>query len=149
MSSIRLFIILVATALIGSAATLINKPSPDEWIIGNWTEVKSSFEKIDIEPGLALDSTTLIHEISAGLLIHQTEKWEFKPNGVLVLHKSKKKDELLKWQLKGRGNILEITHPNNTIEQYQIQYKDDQQVNLHFNFDLQVRGIMKLSFKRA
>ena len=77
----------------------------------------------------------------------RAEKWQFNPDGTLQLHGNK--DEVLNWTIKGRGHILELTHVDGRVEDYQIEMLDDRLMVVYFSFDLQIRGIVKMTFLKA
>ena len=87
-------------------------------------------------------------EIGGHLIIHQSEEWKFSPDRKLELRAEDNLTKTIIWTLKGRGNILEMTEPDGTIESYNIQELTKDKMILHFNSDLQVRGIVEMEFRR-
>lgn len=150
-----------ALFLTGSIYILANTSSYEQSIIGQWEEVSWEFEKSDhpTDSLLQLDDFQKA-EICKNLTLHQAEIWEFKPGKQISLYNKKKHPiQHLEWTIKGRGNILKIQHTdqdyrhplihNLATETYQIQEIHNDTMVMHFNFDLQVRGIVKMTFKRV
>jgi hypothetical protein len=137
---------------IGAVYVVTHARSYEQSIIGRWQEVSWEFEKSDAPE--AGDTAVLLSgsqkdEIWEGLTIHKAELWEFRPEKEINLYDANRRTlKKLEWTIKGRGNILEIRHPDHHTENYQIQEIKDDQMVVHFNFDLQVRGIVKMTFKR-
>ncbi len=127
--------------------------NPEENVLGHWTEVSWAYEKMDHTDETAhtwleeLDDHVKA-EISKPLIIHQAEEWYFQPDHQLALMSKPLGVRNLTWKLKGRGNILELRHHQGTVEQYVIQEITDDQMTLHFNTELQTRGIVKMIFRR-
>lgn len=133
--------------------TLLSMQStPETNIIGEWKEVSWEYEKLDsirkYDQGFDYLVTDHIKDqISENLIIHKAESWKFTEDETLEMqgnnvHKS------LHWTLKGRGNILQIDGLDNLTEHYEIQELSADRLVLHFNFDMQVRGIVKMTFER-
>lgn len=141
--------LILFTLFIGSGTILSNSKSPEELLVGKWKEVTWKIEKSSnggqkIEPDKGQ-----IYEICQNLIIHKAEIWEFEKNKNLTLFSGSNKLETVKWNVKGRGNILEIKHPDQRLEDYQIQVISDDCLIIHFSFDLQVRGIVKMIFTKV
>lgn len=146
--------VLYAAVLLGVGAvyfTLLSmQEGPESNILGEWKEVSWEYEKVDnlIDTGFEIQLTDHIKsQIAENLVIHEAEIWKFASDKTLemqgdMLFKS------LNWKLKGRGNILQIQGKDTLQEYYQIQKLDADRMELHFNFDLQVRGIVKITFER-
>ncbi|WP_057938720.1 hypothetical protein [Algoriphagus resistens] len=125
--------------------------SPEENIIGEWKEVSWEYEKID---SLASDDSFdymvtdhIKQQISRNLIIHEAEVWRFGKNEMLEM-KGNGLSKSLHWKLKGRGNILQLNGTHKNIEHYLIQELNSERMILHFNIDMQVRGIVKMTFER-
>lgn len=143
--------ILFCLSLIWMAQSLGH--NPEESVLGRWTEVSWSYEKMDhtdetVHSWLEELDDHVKAEISKPLIIHQAEEWNFQSNHRLSLMSTSLGVRNLTWKLKGRGNILELRHDRSTIERYVIQEITDDQMTLHFNTDLQTRGIVKMIFIR-
>lgn len=144
--------IIVLALLFGIVATLLaNDTSPDLKLLGRWEEVLWKYEKLDAPGGEISESTFQINdqvkqEISKGLVIHEAEIWEVEPDGKINLYKKNGKKDVLQWRLKGRGNILKLSGKDNSLEHYQIQKLTADTMEIHFNTDLQARGIIKMKF---
>ena len=126
--------------------------SPEVNIVGEWREVSWQYEKLDTveESGASLDymlTDQIKNQISKDLIIHKAETWRFAENETLEMTGSNS-SKSIHWNLKGRGNILQLKGPENTVEHYQIQELSLDRMVLHFSFDMQVKGIVKMTFER-
>ncbi len=130
---------------------------PESRIVGEWKEVSWEYEKVDslIHRGpdyLLADHigrlTDLIKsQIAKSLIVHEAEVWRFGTDETLhMLGDSLTKET--RWKLKGRGNILQISGADSQTEHYKIQELTPTRMVLHFNTDMQVRGIVKITFER-
>lgn len=138
-----------ALLLVFSSWSLIDKDSPEVLILGDWEEVSWKFEKLDHNNELDFSINDLQkQEICKNLIIHKAETWQFSPNKRLTFLEDGKVREDLKWSIKGRGHILELKHDNAVVEDYQVVGISDNELVVQFNFDLQVKGIVKMTFKR-
>ncbi len=141
------------TLVIGLYFTLLSfQESPEISILGEWKEVSWEYEKIDTigKKGAGFDYMVTDHikdQISKDLIIHKAETWRFEENETLEM-KGVKSSKSLHWTLKGRGNILQLNDSKDIVEHYQIQELSSTRMVLHFNFDMQVRGIVKMTFER-
>ncbi|MEQ6120357.1 hypothetical protein [Reichenbachiella sp. MALMAid0571] len=130
-----------------------NDKSPELKLIGKWEEVSWEYEKVDKpeknrEGWIEEIDDQVQKEMYSHLFIHEAELWNFLTNKNLLLFKNENKHDSLRWKLKGRGNVLELQHNNLETEQYIIHDLTPDELVLHFNSDLQVRGIVKMIFKR-
>ncbi|GGF50019.1 hypothetical protein GCM10011339_43210 [Echinicola rosea] len=144
----------VFVLLFGGVITLMaNDESPDRKLIGKWEEVMWKYEKLDSSEEGPFDSfhinDQLKQEISLELVIHKAETWEIRPDGALLLHKKDGSSEELHWRLKGRGHVLKLFGHGDSLEHYQIQKLTEDTMEIHFNSDLQARGIIKMIFKKS
>lgn len=143
---------LVFTITTASFTVARNEVTPEQQLLGQWQEVSSEYRVINITDSLNGNKTLtgpLKNELFNNLIIHQAELWQFTNGHTLSLHKNnEEKDETVKWHIKGRGHILAIQHSDNVIEDYQIAKLTDDILELYINIDLQVKGIVKLTFKK-
>lgn len=149
-NSNQIFIIsttLLAIVFIISIVSTMVLASPIEHIEGSWKEISWEYEKSD---NLNVDrkiSDAIKTEICKELIIHEAEVWNFLPNGSLELI-SDKNNEILSWTMKGRGNILKLSHDSNKIEHYNIQVLNNDKLVLYFSTDIQAKGIVKMTFEK-
>lgn len=127
--------------------------NPENLLIGEWEEIGWEYEKIDPSPETYTISIGAIDqqqksEISQNLVIHKAEKWQFRPTGEIKLIKQNGTMESLEWRIKGRGNILKLIYGSKN-EHYQIQKLNPKLMEIHFNSDLQARGIVKMTFQKS
>jgi len=134
----------------GSSFVLFTAATPEELLVGRWQEMSWEYEKLDSGEGFSrsFPDEGQKSEICRNMIIHQAEIWEFRRDHQLSLYKGNDKEEI-SWNLKGRGNILELKHYDGRSEYYQVQEITADSFVILFNFDLQVRGIVKMKFKRT
>lgn len=145
---ITAFICLFIAMLILSSLAVNTNLSPEELIIGKWKEVSWEYEKVTGDSKDELETNEEYQdEIYKNLVIHKAETWEFNEKGKLFLH-GKNTVEDLKWSIKGRGHILELKHRDDRKEDFQIDEIGKDKLVLYFYFDLQMRGIVKITFKK-
>jgi len=141
----------VFAAVLSLYFTLLSlQPSPESNILGEWKEVSWEYEKVDSIPDSGFDYHLTDHiksQLAESLIIHEAEVWKFVSDERLEM-RGKSPAKSLQWKLKGRGNILQIQGANSATEHYQIQELSSDRMVLHFNFDMQVRGIVKMTFAR-
>lgn len=142
-----LFTFLLSIGFIIAIYNAITLKSPSNVIEGTWKEVSWEYEKPrDSSIGKKIDDA-IKKEISKELIIHQAEVWQFVNDGRLTLN-SKNNNETLFWTMKGRGNILKLSHHSSKTEHYNIQLLNKNKMILYFNTDIQAKGIVKMTFER-
>lgn len=143
---------LILLVLLCSGTVLIKGDSPEKLIVGKWEEVAWDFERINVD-STKLDGKLLSYqkkELYNNMMIHQAEEWEFYPKKELTLKpKDLSETKKVKWFLKGRGNILELKYGNNAVESYQLHKLTKDTMVIYYNFDLQMRGSVKITFKKV
>ena len=119
-------------------------------LVGKWQEVGWQYEKID-KSGTLMSNLQNVQfsEVCPELTIHRAEYWKFNNDGTLSLQQDDDKQQLLQWNIKGMGNVLELKHGNRKLETYKVKEISDDSLVIHFSFDLQVRGIVKMVFKKV
>ncbi len=144
--SLPLLIILCLTVMTSMAE------NPEKKIEGVWKESVWEYEKVDKNDTVSKDFKNLsnyVKEIaSQNLVIHKTEKWIFKSNKKLIL-KGKDTTKELTWNIKGRGNILELKYNDNTLEHYTLTEISNDRLVLNFNTNTDIRGIARLTFEKT
>ncbi|MEH0154439.1 hypothetical protein V6R21_09865 [Limibacter armeniacum] len=150
MKFIYITYVLFVLLAVSFGSVLLSGESSQELLVGKWQEVSWEYEKVDKHNGAEFElNEAQINEICNQLVIHQSEIWEFAPSNKLHLHnKESGFSEVLDWNVKGRGHILELKHQDSRLEGYQVQEISEDNLVIHFNFDLRVRGIVKLTFKK-
>jgi hypothetical protein len=121
--------------------------SPTQHIEGSWKEISWEYEKSENANIDKKISDAIKTEICKEMIIHEAEVWNFLPDGNLELT-SNKNNETLSWTMKGRGNILELSHNSNKIEHYNIQVLNNDKMVLYFSTDIQAKGIVKMTFEK-
>ena len=148
MAIVKYISILLSLIFIVAILFIANAESSEKLVLGDWKEISWHYEKLNSnELSKHQSGDGLKDEIYNSLIIHKAEKWQFNPDGTLQLHGNK--DEVLNWTIKGRGHILELTHVDGRVEDYQIEMLDDRLMVVYFSFDLQIRGIVKMTFLKA
>lgn len=126
--------------------------NPEKKIEGTWKESTWEYEKVDKNDTVSKDFKNVsnyVKEIaSQNLVIHKTEKWIFMPNKRLIL-KGKDTTKELIWNIKGRGNILELKYNDNTLEHYTLTEISNDRLVLNFNTNTDIRGIARLTFEKT
>lgn len=136
-----------------SAISLLRVSSrPESRLIGDWQEVSWSYEKVDADRSLMGSSSALGEElrdeITRGLVIHESETWQFGPGSSLVLRKSGARNDTLSWKLKGHGHMLQLVFGDDHQEVYKVRELKNDEMVLHFNNDMIARGVVRIVFKR-
>lgn len=143
---------LILIVLLCCGTVLIKGDSPEELIVGKWEEVDWNFERINVD-STEVNSNLLAYqkdELYNNMIIHQGEEWKFCPKKELTLTpKDHSEEKKIKWYLKGRGNILELRYGNNVVESYQVHKLTKDTMVIYYNFDLQMRGSVKITFKKV
>ena len=127
--------------------------SPERLIMGTWNERQWQYEKVnapsDLKKFQAQDTMaqSVKDQLGKHLVVHSAEVWEFKREGLLVLHGRDTTKEV-RWKLKGRGHILELEYANKVIEHYNLSELTSTNMALNFDSDIQVKGIAKLTFDK-
>ncbi|WP_100612446.1 hypothetical protein [Confluentibacter lentus] len=145
-------IVLISTVLlvVGFIISIVNTMvlvSPTEHIEGSWKEISWEYEKSENANFDKKISNAIKTEICKELIIHEAEVWNFLSGGNLELT-SDTNNETLSWTMKGRGNILELSHKTNKIEHYNIQVLNNDKMVLYFSTDIQAKGIVKMTFEK-
>ncbi len=127
--------------------------SPEMIIEGEWKELAWEYEKADIKTFSSKASedndSSYIKDIAGqDLVIHKAEKWIFCPNGKLIL-KGENYTKEITWNIKGRGNILELKYDNNNIEHYSLTELENDKLILNFDTSAHTRGIARLTFEKV
>lgn len=151
MKSTLLYLAIFTTTILVYFKLLSLQESPTTYILGEWKEVSWEYEKLDsiIENDNTFDYKLTDHiknQISENLIIHKAETWKFTEDKTLEMQGSDIQKSL-QWTLKGRGNILQIDG-SDLVEHYAIQELSANRMVLYFNFEMQVRGIVKMTFEK-
>ncbi|WP_166334836.1 hypothetical protein [Sphingobacterium chungjuense] len=146
----KLNYLLVGGLLLVSLLIVIYVASPEKMIVGEWKEKGWYFEKPDYrleEKNFAevLEENIRI-EILDKLEILHVNRWIFRENGTLEVDDHSVAN--MTWSIKGRGHILEISRDGTPIESFQIQTLNNDEMELHLNLDIQIKGVIKILLKR-
>ncbi len=142
----------ILVLILCSGSILLKGENPEQTILGKWEEVSWEFERVNTasnQMSIELEENQK-KEIYKNLIIHDAEVWEFSPEKELTLQQSgKSTNTKLNWTMKGRGHILELKYKNLPAETYQVQQLTNDELVVYFNFDLQIRGLVKIKFKKV
>ncbi|MFN3752722.1 hypothetical protein [Flavobacterium sp.] len=133
--------------------TLISMAKSPEMIIeGEWKELTWEYEKADniaisSKSNYINDSSSIKDIAGQNLVIHKAEKWIFCPDGKLIL-KGENYTKEITWNIKGRGNILELKYDDNNIEHYSLTELQNDKLILNFDTSAHTRGIARLTFEK-
>jgi hypothetical protein len=151
-----LLYILVFIAGFGSLATMMFADSkPEVEILGTWKEVSWEYESVnkmsDAKELSHLENVEQLSELlGQNLLLHENERWVFKPNGYIVLqHENGTIIKKHRWYLKSRGNVLLFKDNDTILESYSITLLTPKKMILNVNLDIQARGAAKLTFEKV
>lgn len=115
-------------------------------LIGKWEAVEWAYEKSPQRNQKEI-SRAEKDSLTEDLSIHKAERWDFLPNGKLVLHKNPVNSQEMEWTLKGRGNILKVNE-GSQAEHYNLYYVNEEELVLYFHTEIQAKGIVRLKFKK-
>ncbi|SFU18057.1 hypothetical protein SAMN04489724_4753 [Algoriphagus locisalis] len=151
MKSTYLYLTIFTLVVVVYFTLLSFQKTPSDSILGEWKEVSWEYEKLDStrKADSSFDYMITDHikdQISQNLIIHKAETWKFTEDETVEMQGSDSK-KCFHWTLKGRGNILQIDG-SDLMEHYEIQELSADRMILHFNFDMQVRGIVKMTFEK-
>lgn len=144
---IRAITVLLFVVIASSFTGIFMTKAPLQHLHGQWKEQSWAFEIIDRNNANDLDAD-LKSEVCRNLIVHKAEIWNFSKNNRLNLIDSAGNRKEIIWNLKGRGHILELRYNDTCVEDYQIQEVSNDKLILQFSSDLQVRGIVKMTFKK-
>jgi hypothetical protein len=126
--------------------------SPEETLLGCWTEIDWEYERIDDRStpvGAWSDGVRLRSYPDRSLVRHEAELWEFRGRGTLAIGDRAGTLSGARWRLKGRGHVLTIRQGEDRFEVYNIKELTPEKLVLHFDLGMEVRGIARLEFQRA
>lgn len=117
---------------------------PEDSIVGCWTESDWRYERVDaVAPATEGRSHRRV-------LRHEAEYWELLPGGEIVIGRRDGRARRARWRLKGRGHVLTLRFPDTgEVEVYKVQELDDDELVLHYDLGMEVRGIARLTFRRG
>jgi hypothetical protein len=140
--------IIILVLFTGAISVLYHAKNPERTLVGKWEEVSWEFERVNVDTALINSDFEQYqrNEIYKNLIIHHAEVWEFSPEKKLFLNNNPASN--INWAIKGRGHVLELKYGGAKSESYQVQHLSDDKLVVFFNFDLQIRGIVKMTFKK-
>ncbi len=147
-----IYISVLALGLTSFTAMISMAPSPESVILGDWNELAWEYERVNKSDEYDIPKNKIITNdiksmIGKHLVIHEAETWTFLPNGRLRLS-GNGTEKTVNWRIKGRGNILQLKHADNIIENYNLTALNEDSMVLNFESDIQARGIAKLTFQK-
>lgn len=130
-----------------AAALSACAPSPETLLVGRWREADWRYEAL---AGFELSSLAPSSETTSApaLSRHEAEQWEFRRDGTLTVSRPGRRPQHARWQLKGRGHLLWLRGaPPGTEEVYEIEELNRDQLVLHYEIGMEVRGVARLRFE--
>ena len=127
-----------------------NLKTPEKSFLGTWKEAAWEYKEADrfLLHQLADKQNRTASANDEGIRIHTGETWNFKKNGILVLTRHDDTIKTMRWSLKGRGNVLEITDGSVT-EHYDISNMEKNKIELNYLSDMHVKESAKLIFEKT
>lgn len=128
---------------------------PEQLLLGRWQEVDWRYEKLDPVEGTRSERPKWKDGVkfprpSRDIVRHEAEYWQFLPGRTLRIVRRDGGTLLKRWRLKGRGHILTVRSlDSNDLELYDIKELDRDQLVLHYDIGMEVRGVAKLVFGRT
>lgn len=133
--------IIILMGLVILFAVLAASPNPEDKILGEWTEVKWEYEKMNNKDFLDYD----ISQVKR----HESEHWIFLPDKTLLMKKGNQVVSRAEWKIKGRGHILKIVHEDGFQELYDIKELDSGELIVNFDIGMETKGIARLHFEKT
>lgn len=121
--------------------------NPELMLVGEWQEVTWNFEDEAVEKTEVNDRWRKHAGDGQEFAIHRAETWIFLPDGKLKI-KGASVEEQMRWNLKGRGHILQIKYDNERVENYQLSGLSEQHMVLDLETEVRARGIARLTFQK-
>ncbi|WP_313386412.1 hypothetical protein [Chishuiella sp.] len=151
-TKIILIYISLFIAAIVALTIVINGRRTEDNILGSWHKESLEFERVNYEDHQIKSYISQIQdkEIGHELMIDNVDNLVFEKDSQLkIKNNEKQQKDKLSWKLKGRGNIIEIKDlTTNNKESYQVQELSKDKLVVYINLDLQVRGIVKITFTK-
>ncbi len=143
-----LYAAVIMAGLLSVAMLRMHSQHPARLIEGEWKELQWEYEQVNRADTENAHFKRIGEEVKAligeKLVIHKSEVWRFLPGGQLQLE-GQQGHKTINWKLSGRGHILELKH-RGAKESYNVVTLNDSLLVIHFDTDLEVRGIAKLTF---
>lgn len=143
--------VLCFVLLFGSISIIIFSQNPEQIIQGKWDEKGWYFERTETpvvnEKQASIDDE-MRGEILKDLEIPHATEFVFNDDKTFEVNGNQKHHPPIKWNIKGRGHILELTQDGKLMSSFQIEELNEKRLILHLNFDLQVKGIVKIVLEK-
>lgn len=154
MRLILLYIVVFLAGITAILTMLFADSKPEVEILGTWKEVSWEYESVNkMTDASEISHLENVEQLSAllgqNLLLHENERWVFKPNGYIALqHEDGTIIKEHRWYLKSRGNVLLFKDHDTILESYSITLLTPKKMILNVNLDIQARGAAKLTFEK-
>lgn len=131
---------------------------PEQALLGRWQEVEWRYDKRDVsvspESGEAgrrwIDGLRRPRHAEDGVVRHQTDYWEFKPDRVVEISLRDGRVLRSRWRLKGRGHVLTLRHAGSEgVELYDVKELTNDELVLTYDIGMEVRGIARVRLRKA
>lgn len=122
---------------------------PEKAIVGEWKESSWVYDRNNDHSKVKQEiGAEERYDIANHLVIHEFENWTFHNDYSIRLHERNGKEHHAKWRLKDRGRILTLMNDDGTNEVYSIETLKKNKLVLHFETNVHVRGIVKITLKK-
>lgn len=124
---------------------------PEDLLANRWEESSWLYEKLDQPPNEVRRFEGIRIEAFEGRTVvrHEAEYWRFSADRTFEIALKDGSTRAGRWRLKGRGHILTLRYANGEVEVYDIKKLTEDELVLHFDMGMEIRGIARLGFSRA
>jgi hypothetical protein len=116
----------------------------DSEFIGTWKEKDS--ENLELDQNILLKIASTIDEQFAKTKSPSNIKWNFYPNGKLIIE-TEHHTAQLDWHIKGRGNVLEIKN-GDLVNHFSIMEHLNDKLEMNYISDIQIKEPIKINLSK-
>lgn len=123
---------------------------PEDLLANRWEESSWFYEKLDQPPNEVRRFEGIRIEAFEGRTVvrHEAEYWRFSPDRTFEIALKDGSVRSGRWRLKGRGHILTLRYSSGDVEVYDVKKLTRDELVLHFDMGMEIRGIARLGFSR-
>jgi hypothetical protein len=124
---------------------------PEDLLANRWEESSWFYEKLDQPPNEVRRFEGIRIEAFEGRTVvrHEAEYWRFFSDRSFEIALKDGTQRSGRWRLKGRGHILTLRYSSGEVEVYDIKTLTPDELVLHFDMGMEIRGIARLGFSRT